>query len=269
MLLLLPDAQRRRHHGGTAFQQAGGTVNADRRNAIMVGVLFIVAAVTAMVGLALYTPVIFSPDFLVEASENANRMILGVVLELILACSCVGTSIMLFPYLKRQNESIALGYVCFRLLEAVIIVGGTVAILSLVTLSREVANGVAPNPSLHTLGAVLIAVYKWALMLGPNFMLGVNTTMCAGLLYRSGLVPRFIGRMGLVGAALIFATALLELFGTVPQVSVWGFVLAFPIFAYEMTLAVWLIVKGFDSRQLPSPVEKGAGLLHAAAHPHS
>jgi hypothetical protein len=220
----------------------------DRRNAIITGALFIIAAVTAILGLAAYTPVIFSPDYLIRASAQADRMILGVVLELMLACSVVGTSIMLFPCLKRQNESIALGYVCFRLLEAVIIVGGTVAMLSLVTLGREVANGVTPNASLHTLGAVLIAAYKWAFMLGPNIMLGVNTTMCAWLLYHSRLVPRFIARMGLAGAALILGTGVLELFGVVPQASPWGFLLALPIFAYEMTLATWLIVRGFNAR---------------------
>jgi hypothetical protein len=227
-------------------------MSTDRKNAIIVGVLFIVAAVTAILGLASYSPVIFSPDYLVKGSGHANRMILGVVFELILACSVVGTPIMLFPYLKKQNESIALGYVCFRLLEAVIIIVGAVGVLSLVTLSREVASGVAPNASVEALGAVLIAVYKWALMLGPNFMLGVNTAMCAWLLYASGLVPRFIARMGFGGATLILATAVLELFGVVPQVSVWGFLLAFPVFAYEMTLAAWLIVRGFNSPVLVS-----------------
>jgi hypothetical protein len=212
-----------------------------------VGVLFIVAAVTAMLGLASYTPVIFSPDYLIKGSGHADRMILGVVFELILACSVVGTSIMLFPYLKEQNEIIALGYVCFSLLEPVIIVVGALSVLTLVTLSREVASGVAPNASLQALGAVLRAVYKWALMLGPNFILGVNATMCAWLLYTSGLVPRFIARMGLVGAAVILTAAVLELFGIVPQVSIWGFLLALPIFAYEIALATWLIVKGFNS----------------------
>jgi hypothetical protein len=231
-------------HRSTTAEQ---TVSTDRKNAITVGVLFIVAAVTAILGLASYSPVIFSPDYLVKGSGHADRMILGVVFELILACSVVGTSIMLFPYLKKQNESIALGYVCFRLLEAVIIVVGTVGVLSLVTLSRDVASGGAPDASLQALGAVLIAVYKWALMLDPNFVLGMNTTMCAWLLYTSRLVPRFIARMGLGGATLILATAVLELFGIVPQVSIWGFLLAFPIFAYEMTLATWLIVKGFNS----------------------
>jgi uncharacterized protein DUF4386 len=74
--------------------------------------------------------------------------------------------------------------------------------------------------------------------------------MCAWLLYKSGLVPRFIARMGLAGAALILATGVLELFGIVVQVSPWGFILAIPVFAYEMTLATWLIVKGFNSSAL-------------------
>lgn len=156
-----------------------------------------------------------------------------------------------FPVCRSGTLAIiALGYVCFRLLEGVIIVIGMMSILSLLTLSRAVANGVAPNDSLQTLGAIFIAVYKWALTLGPNFVLGVNTTMCASLLYKSGLVPRFIARMGLVGAALIFTAAVLELFGILLELSTLVALMALPIFAYEMTLAGWLIVKGFNSSPL-------------------
>jgi hypothetical protein len=87
-------------------------------------------------------------------------------------------------------------------------------------------------------------------MLGPNFMLGINTMMCCYLLYKSKLVPRFISVIGLAGAALIFIAALLEMFGVILQLSTWGAVLAIPVAAYEMILAVWLIVKGFNSSAL-------------------
>ncbi|UKS24231.1 DUF4386 domain-containing protein [Paenibacillus sp. HWE-109] len=223
-------------------------MTANRKSAFIVGVLFILATVTSIIGLILYDPILNGPNSLVTGSEHANQVILGALLELILACSVVGTSITLFPFLKKQNESLALGYVCFRLLEAAIIIVGVISVLSLLTLSQEFVKISTPNTaSFQTSGILLKAVHDWTFMLGPNFMLAVNTMMCSYLLYKSKLVPRFISIMGLAGATLIFIATLLEMFGIILQLSTWGAILAVPVFAYEMILAVWLIVKGFNS----------------------
>jgi hypothetical protein len=85
-------------------------------------------------------------------------------------------------------------------------------------------------------------------------MLGVNTAMYSYLFYTSRLVPRFLAVMGLTGATLVFLEALLAMFGVLSQVSVWGALLALPVAAYEITLAVWLIVKGFN----PSAIASGS-----------
>jgi hypothetical protein len=160
---------------------------------------------------------------------------------------------MMFPLFRKYNESIALGYVCFRFLEAVIITVGIVSVLSLLTLSQEFVKAVDPNvSSFQTTGRLLLAVHDWTFILGPNFMLGINTMMCSYLLYKSKLVPRLISFMGLTGATLIFIAALLEMFGIILQISTWGTVLAIPVAVYEMTLAVWLIVKGFNLSAIAS-----------------
>jgi hypothetical protein len=228
-------------------------MNSARKNAMIAGMLFILADVTAILGLILYGPILSNPDYLVAGAANSNQVILGAVMELILACSVVGISITLFPYLRKFNEGMALGYVCFRLFEAVIISVGIVSVLSLLTLSHEFVKAGAPASSyFQTMGAILIAVHNWNFLLGPNFMLGVNTLMCGYLLYQSKLVPRFIAIMGFVGATLILIAALLEMFGIILQLSTWGAVLALPVFAYEMTLAIWLIVKGFNVSAIAS-----------------
>ena len=222
-------------------------MNADRKKAIIVGVLFILATVTSIIALVLYQPFLNNPDYLMKSFKNENWVILGALFELILACSAVGTAIMLFPYLRISNESIALGYVCFRFLEVVFIVIGVVSVLTLLTLRHEYVDAVAPHvSSFKTSNTLLIAVHDWTFLLGPNFMLGVNTMMCSYLLYQSKLVPRFIAGIGLIGATLIFIAALLEMFSIILQVSTWGVVLATPIALYEMILAVWLIFKGFN-----------------------
>ena len=189
----------------------------------VVGVLFILAAASSIIGLLLYDPILGDPDYLVNGAAHANQVILGALMELILVVSAVGTSITMFPFLRRYNESIALGHVCFRFMEAVIITVGIVSVLSLLTLSQEyVAAGAPDVASYQASGTVFHAVHDWTFLLGPNFMLGINTMLYSYIFYQSKLVPRFISLLGMTGATLVFIAALLEMFGVFSQLSVWG-----------------------------------------------
>ena len=94
---------------------------ADKKNAITTGVFFIAATVSAIIGLKLYDPILNNPDFLIIGVKNSSQIVLGAIFESILACTAVGTAIMMFPYLRKFNESWGLGYVCFRLLEVIFI----------------------------------------------------------------------------------------------------------------------------------------------------
>ena len=165
----------------------------------------------------------------------------------------IGTATTMFPFLRKYNETIALWHVSFRFLEAIIITVGLISVLSLLTLSREfVAAGAPDTASFQASGTVLKAIHDWTFSLGPNFMLGINTMMYSYIFYKSKLVPRFIPILGMTGATLIFICALLVMFGVIHQVSVWGAILALPVVANEMILAVWLIVKGFNESALAS-----------------
>jgi hypothetical protein len=228
-------------------------MNSNRKSAIIVGVLFIIAAVMAIFGLHLYDPILKGPDYLIKGSEHANQVILGALMELILVVSAVGTATTMFPILRRYNETIALWHVCFRFLEAVVITVGIISVLSLLTLSREfVAAGAPDTASFQASGTVLKAIHDWTFLLGPLFMLGINTMMYSYIFYKSKLVPRFIPILGMTGATLVFICALLVMFGVIEQVSTWGAILALPVAANEMILAVWLIVKGFNESALAS-----------------
>jgi len=227
-------------------------MNSNKKAAKIVGVLFILAFVTAVIGLILYDPILNGPDYLIKGSEHANQVILGALMELILVISVIGTATTMFPFLRKYNETIALWHVCFRFLEAIIITVGIISVLSLLTLSREfVAAGAPDTASFQASGTLLKAVHDWTFMLGPLFMLGINTMMYSYIFYKSKLVPRFISILGMTGATLVFINALLVMFGVVQQVSVWG-ILALPVAANETILAVWLIVKGFDESALAS-----------------
>lgn len=217
-----------------------------RKSAVIVGILFILAAVASIIGgLVLYKPIL-GTDYLTAGSQQANGVILGALMELILVVSAVGTAATMFPILRKHNETVAIWHLIFRFLEAVIITVGVISVLSLVTLSRDfTAAGAADAASFHAAGTALKAIHDWTFMLGPNFMLGINTMMYSWIFYQSRLVPRFIPMLGMTGSVLILLSALLVMFGVIEQVSAWGALLALPIFANEMILAVWLILKGF------------------------
>jgi hypothetical protein len=226
-------------------------MNSNGKSAKIVGVLFLLAAVTAVIGLNLYDPILNSPDYLIKGSEHANQVILGAVMELILVVSAVGTATTMFPLLRQYNETIALWHVCFRFLEAIIITVGVISVLSLLTLSREFVAAGAPDPtSYHSSGIILKAIHDWTFMLGPLFMLGINTVMYSYIFYKTRLVPRFISILGMTGAVCVFVCSLFVMFGVFPQISFWGAVLAVPVAANEMILALWLIVKGFNENAI-------------------
>ena len=223
-------------------------MNSNRDIAILVGVLYILAAVTAIIGFVLYQPILNDPDYIIKGSANETQVIWGAFNELILAFSVIGISVLMFPIINKENESLAIGYVCFRLVEAILIIIGIISLLSIVTLSQEFESVASPNISFYlTAAKSLVILHNWTFLLGPNLALGPSTLMMSYFLYDSKLVPRFISVLGLVGGSLIFSCALLVMFGVILQVSVWGAILAIPVFAYEMSLAVRLIVKGFNS----------------------
>lgn len=229
-------------------------MNSTRRIAVVAGTFFIVAAAAAIIGLALEGPVLNAPRYIV-GSGNDTRVILGAFFEVVVAISLIGTAVTLFPIVKRQNESIALGYVAGRVVEALIIIVGIISILSVVRLRQGFGGGTAADTaSLVAVGRSLVAVHDWTFLFGPSLAIGVNTLLLAYLMYASRLVPRVIPIVGLIGGPLIFVSGTAEMFGLYGPFSVWGSIGALPVFAWEMSLAVWMIVKGFE----PSPTRAGS-----------
>lgn len=251
----------------TAVRDENSAVTTDRRGAAIVGILFILATVSAILGLIFYQPILSSPDYLVAGAANANQVLLGALMELVLVCTAIGTAIGLFPVLRPYGERIALSHLCFRFLEASVISVGVVAVLSLLSLSQEYAAAGSPDAAAYRVsGSLLHATYKWTSALGPLLFLGINTFMYSSLLYKSKLVPRPLSITGLTGAVLVFGYGLLVISGVTAQATPPFIFLALPIAAYEMILAGWLIVKGFaPAAAVKSSTKAGVSELLRAA----
>lgn len=224
---------------------------------VITGIFFIAATVSAIIGLKLYDPLLRDPNYLIEGAKRASEITGGALGELITCCANIGTAIMLYPYLRKFNESIGMGYVCFRFLEVVFIAIGVVSMLSLLAVSQSVTAGASDSSSAKTIGETLKSVYGWTFLLGPNFILGINTLLYSYVFYRTQLVPKGLAIFGLIGAVMIFVAGLLQMFGVVVQLSVGHLIMSAPIAVYEMVLAGWLIVKGYDSSRM-GVLENGA-----------
>ena len=171
----------------------------SQRIARIAGVLFLITFATAIGALYLFQPVLDDPAGYIAGDGADNRIFLGALLELLLIVANVGTAVVLYPILKRQNEMLAVGYVTARLVECALIAIGLVSVLAVVTLRQDAASADASS-----LGVALAGMKDWTFLLGPGFIVGVGNGLLLGyLMYRSGLVPRGMAVLGLVGGPLI------------------------------------------------------------------
>ncbi len=228
-----------------------------RKTARIVGVLFIIATVAGILSFVGMGPQ-DTPDYLVNVSANGDQVITGALLVLIMGVAIAPIPVMLFPILKKYNESLALGYVVFRVLEVVTYIGVVISWLLLLTLSQEYVQAGAPDASyFQTLGTLIQAVGAW---IDPILVIvfSISALILNYVFYQSKLVPRWLSGLGLFGATLHLAEGVLAMFGF-PDISVLGIPLFLPIALQEMVYAVWLIVKGFNPSAIDSLSAKTGG----------
>ena len=231
----------------------------SRKTALVAGVFYLMTMVSIPT-LALYGPV-KSKDFIISSGADTGAL-WGGFLEMIVALAGIGTAITLFPVVKRQNEGMALGFVAARTLEAAMLFTGVASLLSLVTLRQDLGTATgADAASLITIGASHVATYNWAFTLGGSLMPGINAILLGTLMYRSGLVPRVLPVIGLVGVPLHITAVVLTMFGVIDRVGSVALIAALPIFVWELSLGIYLVVKGFK----PSPIT--AGMIAAGTPP--
>ena len=217
-----------------------------RKTALVAGVLYLLTFVSIPT-LFLYGPVKGAHYILGPGPDTA--VIVGGILEIIVALAGIGTAVALFPVLKRQNEGVALGFVGSRVLEAATIFAGVVFLLSVVSL-RQAGVGVA---GLVTAQA-LVAMYNRTFLVGQSLMPVVNALLLGSLLYQSRLVPRVLPLLGFTGAALLVASDIGVLFSLWGQTSSVAALAALPIALWEFSLGVYLVVKGFKTPEAPERI---------------
>lgn len=233
-------------------QQIYKEATLSRKTAVTAGVLYLITHVTSIGAVFLYDPILKNTGYILSSGSD-NGIILGALFDIILAIGVIGTAVALYPAVKWWNEGVALGYAGLRTLEASIIAVGVVPLLAVETLRQQLALSAGMDTmTLLTLSDALVLFHNWTFILGPGLVCGTNTVLMAYLMYKSKLVPRFIPILGLFGGPLIFAYNTALMFGLGDQLPSWIALVVSPIFAWELTLALWLIFKGFKRTALVS-----------------
>lgn len=223
-------------------------MDTNRKLALAAGILYLVTFAASIPTLALKEPLVDHADF-VLGHGGTTGVILGGFLDFVCAVAGIGTAVALYPVVRRFSRTSAIGFITSRTLEAAILVVGAISLLSVVTLRHEMAGG--DPTALMTSSRSLLAMHDWSFLFGPGFMPAFSALLLAPVMYRFRLVPRFIPLMGLVGAPLLFASSLATVFGGHGQVSSSAVVFALPVAAWELSLGMYMTVKGF-SREIPS-----------------
>ncbi|HEX3207043.1 MAG TPA: DUF4386 domain-containing protein [Propionibacteriaceae bacterium] len=226
-----------------------------RKTALVAGILYLITFISVAT-LTLYGPVLNDPAYILSSGSDAGLR-WGALIEVIVALAGIGTAITLYPVVRRQNETFALGFVTTRVIEGAMLLTGVVSLLSLASLHRVGAAAGADSTALLTSGASFVGTYNAAFLIGGTLMPAMNALLLGYLMYRSSLVPRLIPAIGLVGGVLMTSSVIGQILGINEKISVWSLIALLPIFLWELSLGLWMTFKGFR-KEAPLMVEAAA-----------
>src|SRR5918998_921478 len=236
-----------------------------QKTARLFGWLFIATFITGIGAKILFVNGVggsFSELRFVPGVVSENSVLLGAILEFGVIAANIATAVVIYPIVKRQSEKVALGYVTARVMESAFILVGIMSIMSIVSLNSAMAGATGGEATaLAVQGNSLAATYDWAFLFGPGLVVGFGNGLILGyLMYRSGLVPRRMAMIGLVGGPMLILSFGLILFGVYENGSGPAFLLALPEIIWEGSLGVYAAWKGFRPSAITSNQPRRVGI---------
>ena len=218
-----------------------------RRTALVVGALFIVTYITSIAAkFSFYPPFLDHADYILGSGED-TKVLWGAFAEMVLILANIGTAVALYPVLKQRFPALSIGFVAARIMESVFIAVGVLAVVTLVSMRQDFSGATgAEGTALASVGNTLVTLQEWTFNLGPGVVVGVGNGLILGyMMYRTGLVPRGMAMLGLVGGPLLVLSGTAVLFGLIEAGSAVQMLATVPEFFWELSFGVYLIVKGF------------------------
>jgi len=224
-----------------------------RKLAMWAGVMYLLTFVFSVPTLGMKEPVADHVDFILGSGSSTSVVWAG-VFDLICGLTGIGSAVALYPVIRRVSRSRALGFVAARTLEAAVLFVGAISLLSIVTLRQDVGGSADPD-TLVIAGRQLLALHDWSFLFGPGVMPAINALFLATVLHQSGLVPRWMPTLGLIGGPALLVSTFGSTFDWWNQGDGVTFLLVLPIATWELSLAVYLAVKGFRSSPVLDEVD--------------
>ena len=229
---------------------------AEQRTAHIMGAWFLGTFVFSIPAFFFYGPLLGHADYVTGAGDD-TQVAIGALLEILLAISGIATAVVIFPLVKRVNESVALGYVASRTVESILILIGVLSLMSVVALRQELAPSSAGG-GLVDVSRSLLALHDQTALLGPQFCAGLGNGILLGyLMWRSRLLPRPMVLFGLIGGPLALLAGVGVLLGGWDMEAGLPVAMTVPEIIWEFSLSVWLLLRGFR----PSPILTGPPLM--------
>jgi hypothetical protein len=223
-------------------------MNLNKINVRIVGALFIIATVAGASAASIGNPITNAPDYLTKIAAHEGPLIVGSFLQFLMAISCAGIGLGLYPLLKQYNAGMAIGVAGFRVIEAMIQILGGVSVIALLALSQQFVQAGAPEAVyFQSIGAVIKAGEAWLSNGAMLLCWCIGACMYYGIFYQYRLIPRWISGWGLVGITLTIISSVLVMLGILPGFGSVQIYSNLPIALQEMVFAVWLIAKGTHS----------------------
>lgn len=237
-----------------------------RRTAVIVGVLFWISNLATLVGNGVAGTIPKSTVALTGFYPHATQVVAGTLIAHINDAAIIGYAVLMLPVLKRYAPGAALGYVAFKLVEAIVLVVSGAALLSLIPLSQDYLGSAGSHAAdLRAMADMSLALQFWTARLATFAYLAATPLLCFAL-YQSRLVPRFIPVWGFAALAMLSSGLGLGV-GDPTRGLQPAQVLVVPIILWELTFATWLIVRGFqqpsrvsagDAREVAAPISLAA-----------
>jgi len=210
----------------------------DQRNARIFGVLFVITFLTSIPAAFLLQPLLADPAGYIAGGGSDTVIYLCALLEFLLIIANVGTAVVLYPIVRRQNEILAIGFVAARVMESVFIAAGIIFVLGIVSLRQD-------SPGAADLAVSLGALKDWTFLFGPGLVVPVGNGLILGyLMYTSGLIPRPLAVLGLIAGPVLLVESLGVLFDVWEMTGAVALLVA-PEFAWELLLGLYAAIWGF------------------------
>src|SRR4051794_13354119 len=216
---------------------------AEQRTARIMGAWFLGTFVFSIPAFWFYDPLLNHAGYVLGTGQD-TRVAVGALLEICLAITGIATAVVIFPIVKRVNESVALGYVASRTVESILILVGVLSLMSVVALRQDRDDAGGTDAGLVAASRALLAVHDQVSLLGPQFCAGLGNGILLGyLMWRSRLLPRPMVMVGLVGGPLALLAGAGVLLGAWDMTSGLPVALTAPEAIWELSLSLWLLVK--------------------------